>query len=353
MPAGQPPSRHSIVAARFAAAGLAALTGLAVAACGQGPANPVNPGPASLPADVSSGPSTGGAAGDSSARPTAPLTGLTAASAPDAIRPAVALVVAGPSPQGLGSADVVFEEITTPLRYIAIYQSRAATGVGPITTTRPADGQVLSVLHPLFGYDGGTAPAVRNLDKTKVTDLGGLRYPSLYTSTPQGLTASTQTMAAAAQDGPPPPLFSYRGSGTNASDRFASTGTWHATSVQLTIPGAGTQTWNYDQHTGRWSQSGGPAAQIANLVIQTVPYKAVSLDARLGLTAPSAEVIGTGDVEVLSGDMAADGTWAKRGLAEVTNYFDKNGSPLELEPGPTWVILAPQGTRVKTAGGQP
>ena len=353
MPAGQPPGRRSIVAARLAAAGgLAALTGLAVAACGQGPANPVNPGPASSPAAVSSGPTAGSATGGSSARPTAPLTGLPVTSAADATRPAVALVVAGPSPQGLGSADVVFEEVTTPLRYIAIYQSRAAAGVGPITTTRPADGQVLSVLHPLFGYDGGTAPVVRNLDKTKVTDLGGLRYPSLYTSTPQGLTASTQTMAAAAHDGPPPPLFSYRGTGANASDGLASAGIWHTTSVQLTIPGTGTQTWNYDQHTGRWSQSGGPAAQIANLVIQTVPYKAVSLDERLGITAPGAEVFGTGDVEVLSGDMAADGTWAKRGLADVTNYFDKNGSPLELEPGPTWVILAPQGTQVKTAGGQ-
>ncbi len=352
MPA-QPPDRHSIIAARMAAAaGLAALTGLAVAACSPGPASPVSTGPASSPAAASSSPAPGGA-GDSSARPTAPLTGLPAISAADASHPAVALVVAGPSPQGLGSADVVFEEITTPPRYIAVYQSRAATGVGPITTTQPADGPVLSVLHPLFGYDGGSIPSVKILDKTKVTDLDGSRYPSLYTSTPQGLTASTQAMATAAQDGPPPPLFSFRAASASASDELASTGTWHATSVQLTIPGAGTQTWTYDQRTGLWSQSGGPAAQIANLVIQTVPYKSVFVDQKLGITTPSAEVIGTGGVEVVSGDMAVNGTWAKRGLADVTNYFDKNGSPIELKPGPTWIILAPQGTQVKTSGGQP
>lgn len=352
MPAGQPPDRHSISAARLAAAaGLAALTGLAAAACSQGPATPVSTGPASSPAAVSSSPAPGGA-GDSSAGPTAPLTGLPATSAADASHPAVALVVAGPSPQGLGSADVVFEEIGTPVRYIAVYQSRAATGVGPITTTQPADGQVLSVLHPLFGYDGGSAPSVRILDKTKVTDLNGSQYPSLYTSTPQGLTASTEAMATAAKDGPPPPLFSFRGTGASASE-LASTGTWHVTSVQLTFPGAGTQTWTYDQRTGRWSQSGGPATQIANLVIQTVPYKTVFVDQKLGITAPSAEVTGTGNVEVVSGDMAVNGTWAKRGLSDVTNYFDKNGSPIELEPGQTWIILAPQGTQVKTSGGQP
>jgi hypothetical protein len=61
-------------------------------------------------------------------------------------------------------------------------------------------------------------------------------------------------------------------------------------------------------------------------------------------------VTGTGNAEVLSGDMAAAGIWAKRSTAGVTNYFDKNGSPMELEPGPTWVVLAPQGTQVKTTG---
>lgn len=352
MPAGQPPDRRSIIAARLAAAaGLAALTGLAATACSPGPTKPVNTPAPSSPA-ASHSPTARATGGDSSVRPTAPLTGLPAASAADATHPAVALVVAGSSPQGLGLADVVFEEVTTPVRYIAVYQSHTATAVGPITTTRPTDGQVLSVLHPLFGYDGGNGASIKTLDKTKVTDLDGLRYPSLYTFTPQGPTASTQTLLAAAKDGAPPPLFSYRGTGANTADKLATTGTWRVTSVQLTIPGLGVQTWSYDSHTGRWSQSGGPASQIANLVIQTVPYKAAFLDQRLGITAPTAEVLGTGPADVFSGDTAATGSWAKRSLADVTNYFDKNGSPMEFEPGPTWVILAPQGTQVKTAGEQ-
>jgi DUF3048 family protein len=332
------------------AASLAAMAALALAACSRGPAHPVEPAAVSSPAAASTGPAPADTVQSSPAQPIAPLTGLPAASAADATRPAVALAVAGSSPRGLGSADVVFEEITRPVRYIAVYQSHTASGVGPLTTTRPADGRVLSVIHPLFGYSGGSGAAVRTLDKTKVTDLGGLRYPSLYTSTPQGLTASTRTMLAAAKDGPPPPLFSYRRTG--AGDQVATTGTRPVISVQLTIPGAAAQIWKYDSRTGRWSQSGGPAAQVANLVIQTVPYKTVFLDQRQGITAPSAVVTGTGNAEVLSGDMAAAGIWAKRSTAGVTNYFDKNGSPMELEPGPTWVVLAPPGTQVKTAGGQ-
>lgn len=354
MSAGRPPGhRRPIVAARSAAAaGLTAVAGLALTACGPGPANLVNPPAASSPAAASTGPARGGTAATSSAGPIAPLTGLPAGSEADVARPAVALALAGSSPQGLGSADLVFEEIGTPIRFIAVYQSRIATGIGPITTTRPEDGQVLSVLHPLFGYEGGSGSAVRTLAKTKVIDLGGLQYPSLYTTTPEGLTASTQTMLTAAKDGPPPPLFSYRGTGANATDKLATTGTSQATSVQVVIPGVGVQTWDYDPRTGRWSQSGDPAAQVANLVIQTVPYKAAYLDKGEGITAPTAEVLGTGNAEVLSGDVAAAGTWGKRSLANVTNYFGKNGSPMELEPGPTWVILAPPGTQVKTAGGQ-
>src|SRR5580658_2672033 len=48
----------------------------------------------------------------------APLTGLTVTAA-TAQRPAVAVAVAGSDPVGLGSADLVFEEITSPVRYLA------------------------------------------------------------------------------------------------------------------------------------------------------------------------------------------------------------------------------------------
>ena len=115
MAAGRPPGhRHPVGAARCtAAAGLATVAGLALAACSQGPANPANPAAVSSPAAASTGPVQGKAGQGSPARPIAPLTGLPAASAADATRPAVALAVAGSSPQGLRSADVVFEEMWT------------------------------------------------------------------------------------------------------------------------------------------------------------------------------------------------------------------------------------------------
>lgn len=336
-------------------AGFAAVLG--VAACSAGPANPLTSATGS---PRSSAPARK-ASEASKARPPAPLTGAPAASAADAAKPAVALDVAGPDPTGLGAADVVFEEITTPtVRYIAVFQSKQASGVGPITSTRPVDGQAVSVLHPLVGYDGGTTSFVTTLDHTKITDMSYANHASLYAGTGAGLTASTQAMLTAARgSGPPPQLFTYRGqSGTGAATALAGTGMSRPHSVRLTIPGTGPQDWSFDAGADRWVlTSGGPRVEVANLVVQTVSYKQVYLSRHFQQTAPSARVIGSGNCEVFSGSApggsggtAASGTWSKPDLGDVTNYFDTGGSPMGFLPGPTWVILAPPGTQASTAG---
>jgi Protein of unknown function (DUF3048) C-terminal domain len=100
---------------------------------------------------------------------------------------------------------------------------------------------------------------------------------------------------------------------------------------------------------------------VANLVVQVVSFKTVYLSRKYGQTVPSARVIGRGTATVFSGTApgqsggtggtAAAGSWTKPGLTTVTNYFDAAGQPMSFEPGPTWVVLAPAGTRTTQAGG--
>jgi Protein of unknown function (DUF3048) C-terminal domain/Protein of unknown function (DUF3048) N-terminal domain len=352
MPRGRPIRQPA-----WATVPLAAAIGLTVAACGagSGPASSPSPRPTATPTSTSTAHNTASESG-----PTAPLTGLPAASAADAARPAVALDVSGSSPTGLGAADVVFEEVSAPMRYIAVYQSKQADGVGPITGTQPTDGQVLGVLHALIGYDGASVPYfVATLDKSKgVTDEGYSRYPSLYASGPQGLTASTGAFAGAVSGAKPPPqLFRYRGA-LSGADTLSPEGVSRPDSVNITIPGYGEQHWTYDARTNLWScTGGGPQAQVANLVVQTVPYRSIG-DAHNGITVASASVIGTGQAEVFSGKAptgaggtAASGTWSKPHFDDVTNYLDASGAPMAFQPGQTWIILAPQGTQISTSGG--
>jgi hypothetical protein len=294
----------------------------------------------------------------------APLTGLPTTSAAAATRPAVALVLAGQHLHGLGLADVVFEEITSPIRYIAVFQSRQAASVGPITSTRPTDGFVLSVLHALVGYTGGTAGFVKTLDHTKITDLGFAGHASLYRQTPGGLSASTQALERAARGSQPPQLLSYRGQGVMRSHVLAPTGVMRRSSVQVHIPGARSLKWQFNPGKDCWMQvSGGPPASVANLIVQTVSYKQVFLSHREGITVPSARVIGIGHAMVFTGlegtaatgrlGLAAAANWSKPALGDVTNYLARDYSVMNFAPGRTWIILAPPGSRVSTGSGTP
>jgi hypothetical protein len=315
-------------------------------------AKPVSGGtaPASSPSASRTASAAAVAAG-----PVAPLTGLPATDSV-AQRPAVAVAVAGSDPVGLNAADVVFEEAASPVRYLAVFQSDEASQVGPVTSTRPTDGQVLSVLHPLTSYDGGTSSFVSVLDATKIIDDGYATHSSLYSAGASGLTVSTAAITASSTaDTPPPGLFSYRGPGAS----LASVKQTHPTSVRIDIPGQPTEQWSFDSSADRWVQtSGGPRASVANLVVQIVTFKTVYLSRKYGETAQSARVVGTGAATVFSGTTPggsggteAAGTWFKPGVAGLTNFFDAANVPMSFGAGPTWILLAPAGTRTSQAGG--
>jgi hypothetical protein len=352
------PGRPSAQWTGRAAAGVAAAAVLVVTAC-SGVPDPVESGSRSSPTAPSpatpSASSSARAAG--SDRPVAPLTGLPAVNQAAATRPAVALLISGTVPQGLGSADLVYQDFASPVRYIALYQSRSATA-GPIAPTQPTDRTILPSMHPIVGYDGAASGYfVKLLDKTKVTDAGYGRYPQLYTTTAAGLTTSAQTILHGVSGGTSAPtILPYRGTGA-AGSTLASSGVWTPGSAQVTIPGFGTQDWTFSQHTNRWSlASGGPPVQVANVIIQTVGYKQDVLNAHLGKVVSIAQLTGSGRAEVLSGGAgghsggtAASGAWSRLHPGQVFNYFDGKGVPMAFQPGPTWVILAPAGTRVTTA----
>ena len=342
---------------RWAAGWLAVAAGLAVAACAAGAPNVVGP-PGGGSASSASPAASAGAHTTKAAGPEAPLTGLTTASAADAQRRAVAVVLSGPDPRGLTSADVVYQEFAAPVRYIAVFQSKEATGVGPLTSTQPTDGQALSVLRPLFAYDGGTPVFTKELDHTQVTDLGMTKHRSLYATAGPGVSTSTKTVQQAVRgDGAPPQIFYFRGEGPQSSV-LATAHLSRPSAAKVAIPGYGSESWAYDSKTGLWAlTAGGPKVQVANVVVQMVPYKQAVVSHRAGTTVPSARVIGKGTVEVLSGSAggsgtAAPGTWSKPHPKQLTNYIDGNGYPMAFQPGPTWVIFAPKGTKFSTSGGQ-
>jgi hypothetical protein len=349
-------------ATRGAAAVLAVAGGLAMAGCAAGPADLMQPTAQHATNSGSVGASPAATPSTAHSTRMAPLTGLPAASPRAAGRPAIAVPLSGSQLQGLAVADVVYEEMTSPRRYVALFQSRDASSVGPVTGTRPTDAQALSVLHPLDAYNGGTPSFVRVLDKTQVVDLGYASHPSLYHSGTGGLAVSTSQVRQSARGTAPPQMFTYQGTGVSGEPSFASTGAWQTSSLKITAPGQATQTWGFGARSHRWRLvSGGPSVQADNIVVQKVPYKTVFLSRKYGLTTASARVIGSGSALMLSETgpagggtgTAVKGTWSKPGIHDVTNYFDANSRPIGFQRGTTWVVLVPPGTQISTAGGRP
>ncbi|HSS10894.1 MAG TPA: DUF3048 C-terminal domain-containing protein, partial [Acidimicrobiales bacterium] len=59
---------------------------------------------------------------------------------------------------------------------------------------------------------------------------------------------------------------------------------------------------------------------------------------------PKAELVGQGDVWVLTGGMVIKGHWSRPSSTVATQYTDASGLPIALAPGQTWVELIQLGT---------
>jgi hypothetical protein len=319
---------------------LAALVAFALAGCGgSGHAST----PVATPPSPSAVPST--AAPTVSPGPAAPLTGLPV-SAAVAARPAMAVLVGLPSgasgPAGLTQADIVYAEFAERglTRLIAVYQSRDAARVGPVTTARPADPKLLAVFKGCVGFAGGASGFVSQLSAAGVCGISSVDRPSLF---PGGFTATGPLYAAAAKGRPaPPPTSAFATPG----QPLAAKGLSAATSLAVTPPGHAAQRWTYDAKAKLWrSVVAGTPVATATVEVLVMPYKSIVSHHPL-TTLSSALVLGQGAATVVSGGMATRGSWYRPSAKLLTNVVDGAQQLVHPVPGSTWVLLAPTGSSV-------
>lgn len=293
--------------------------------------------------------STTPAASPSASMPavTSPLTGLPVHGGRDrATRPAFGVGISGPDVSGLDDADIVYEEISDPVRYIAVYQSRDSDRIGPLGQGRSTDPQALGPLRAGLGYLSMRSGPHSQMSKMNVPDLGYPKHSGAYTSSGGHTYTSTKDMYSAIgkmHDKPrrPPEPFGFASDGKP----LASTGLKKAAKLRVRVPGEGTQTWSYAKD--RWTRGGaGPHVSVANVIIQHTTYKPTNI-AHGGVTAPKAKVFGDGSVDVVSGGHAASGRWVRKAADSLMLYVDGDSFPFRFAPGRTWVLFAPPGTSVK------
>jgi hypothetical protein len=146
----------------------------------------------------------------------------------------------------------------------------------------------------------------------------------------------------------PPALFDYRAPRQQtrhlekvAGARITFGGGAGGAPVEYRWNGAGG--WARTQAGTPHVDSAGMQVAPANVVIQFVNYLPTDVVDQFGVPIPEAQLLGTGEVWVLTNGGLVQGTWHKPALDVVTTYVDVEGQPIYLTPGRTWVALPSPG----------
>lgn len=288
-----------------------------------------------------------------------PLTGRPVDDPVRAARPALTVKIdnapAARPQSGLDAADLVFEEVVEGgvVRFAVVFHSTDAGVVGPVRSVRAEDALLVTPLRGYFAYSGGNDIFNAIIAKAPVglvtEDNAKLFNRRRDRRSPYNLYTSTGAIygGAAKRSEVPPTFFSYRAAGQPLGG-----GATPVRDLTVTMGERTTAGWTYDDASGRWLRStngtphvleGGARLSFPNVVIQFCRYQPTTIVDASGTNSPEAVVVADGEVWVLSGPALAKGRWSKPDAASVTRYVDGTGQPLLLQPGPTWVALAPVG----------
>ena len=300
--------------------------------------------------------------------PTWPLTGITSLKASDTKPVLVVKVENDPSvrPQyGLGSADIVFEELVEGgiTRFAAIFQSQFPKEIGPVRSVRHVDASIASPVADLFAFSGGARPTLNYLNSnlpqsvTLVTEgtagfhRTNYHYPphNLYLD-PLRLIASQRKSTTAVE-----PYFSHGTRLITSNDGITKSSALGklTKSVDLQFSGAERPSWTWSANKQAWVRfdnrtpamtvmpSGTQRIQAKNLVILRVKSGDAGYRDPAGNFVPRTIFTGVGQGYVFSQGKRLLVTWSKASLTSHVILKDKQGNRVSLSPGNSWVELIP------------
>ena len=307
------------------------------------------------------------------AAPTCPLTGTPAPGGTVPARPALGVKIgnySGDRPSaGLNAADLVFEEPVegSITRLLAVYQCQTASVVGDLRSAREPDVGILSQLSkPLFVHAGGITQVLDLLHAAPLTDLNLLsgsnaslivRVPGRVAPYSTFVNTASVWATAPADTTPPAPIFQY----TTAPPPGSVAGSGGSAHIPFSSNSDVTWTWNPAGGDYLRSYAYGPDKLIDGNQVASTNVVIMTVQTSIGTWVENAEggkevyvtATGTGPLVVLRSGVAITGTWSRSSLTQPATLTSSNGQAITLEPGNTWIELAPQGVPVTTTPAAP
>lgn len=339
---------------------------LALVACGSGDA-------------LTSAPSGTGSVVDGASptpspeRSTAPLTGVRTDDPDVAERPVVAVKIentAAARPQaGLDSADVVFEELVEGgiTRFIALFQSRVPTLVGPVRSGRPEDAQVLPAYDPMLFISGARDDVLRDLSAAGVeyhAEDGRVLYRDRGRSAPHNVFAAGPGLFQLALGEVPParPVgWSFDPGAPDGAVDCTEPCEDPGTRISVPMSRQSVTGFEYDAGAGvyRRTQDGAPQVVAgsgrvgaANVLVLATESRQEGCCDPAGNPLNETAIVGRGSAVMLRDGLRYEGRWVKSSPDEHIQVLGPDGRPFAFKPGPTWVLFAPAGN-VPTVAASP
>ena len=259
---------------------------------------------------------------------------------------------------GLDQADIVYEEVVDGgiTRFWGVFNSAAPENIGPVRSVRAMDPGIVSPLHGVVAYSGGTednvalirkAPWCGSTRTTPATRSFASRHGMLRTTSAR----SALLWQRGGQPVPPTPMFSYLPKGASfVGEPIASLHANYDQGYDVTYTwDAATSAWKRFQRTNEpfmaTGAPGTPDVQVAptNVIVQFISYAG----------AGEGNLYGEGDAWVFSNGQLVRGRWTRVYPEVATEFRDAAGQPLSIPPGRTWVELVPVGRTVDLIPGPP
>ena len=280
-----------------------------------------------------------------------PLSGEAVSNQSLANRPVTGLMIENSlsaRPQsGLIDAGVVFEAVAEGgiTRFLALYQESQPQYIGPIRSARPYFIDFDLGFDAGLGHVGGSPDALNDIKSLGVKNLdefsnGGAYWRISSRPAPHNMYTSFTKLDALNQS------KGYTSSHFTAFVRKKDVPqTPTASSIDFTISGS-----NYNVHyqyvaaTNTYNRSeGGSAHTDQQTGTQISPKVVIALVMNESL-APDGDHtvyqdVGSGQMYVFQDGIVSNGTWSKAGRSAQFVFTDKNGLPMKLNAGQTWISI--------------
>jgi Protein of unknown function (DUF3048) N-terminal domain/Protein of unknown function (DUF3048) C-terminal domain len=355
-------------------------------ACSEPSAQPsASPTPPPTPSPSPS--ATGSPSSSVDTRPRWPLTGKLLKDEGKARHAAVAVKVPdnrSEHPQrGIDKADIVFVELEgyrdasghSGTRLVPVFHSRIAESVAPVRSIRPVDIPLLSPIHALIGNTGAAPWVVNYIEHYRAYLEGLLSYMNTRRTGSYGIDASRvytlngrtyydravichpATLARQTKrfrSGPPQPYFPF------ASTREEVSATQGKRGRSIRIPYKANRyfmSYDYDKKEKRYLRNmpwgphilaDGSRVSTDNVLVIKARQHYGKIFRGRGRDEPLHDIINAdGKFYYFNRGRYVVGTWRKGEVQEPFDFTLRDGSPLKMAPGQTFVELPNEGAKLR------